>query len=68
MSTGRKGGAGKTLPLPKITMDWLKRDMLNDPRVVALFEAGKLDNTATKSNIITVLKNHNQGGMLEPVK
>lgn len=64
MRSRRKGVANKIVSLPEITMEWLRQDMLDDPRAVDLITAGKLDSSATKAQIIAVLNNHSPGGML----
>tara|TARA_R110002073_G_scaffold29354_1_gene92594 strand:- start:2100 stop:2279 length:180 start_codon:yes stop_codon:yes gene_type:complete len=52
----RHGQNRKAQQLPEITMKWTRAQMLNDARVIAMFADGKLDTTATKKNIINVVK------------
>ena len=47
----------KTAPLPEITMQWTKSQMLNDDRVNDLIEAGVIGCSDTKAQIIKAVNN-----------
>lgn len=51
----RHGQNQKAAILPKITMEWLKDDMLNDDRIGDLIEAGVIGSSATKTELLEAL-------------